>query len=96
MKAGPTCPVVQDPPDPNCTDRAVGNELVVVSRADGTVVESRRTDPEGRTSFTLPAGSYSVLPGNESGYMGAPGPSVVIIRSGAVSRVDFSYDTGIR
>jgi hypothetical protein len=95
LTSGPTCPVVQNPPDPNCDARPVANEVVTVS-AGGVEIARGRTDAQGRIAFALAPGEYTVTGLNESGFMGPPEPATVLIGAEAVVTVDLEYDTGIR
>jgi hypothetical protein len=95
LTSGPTCPVEQNPPDPNCAARPVADEVVTVS-AGGVEVARGRTDAEGKIAFELVPGEYTVSGLNESGLMGPPEPATVLIGAAAVVTVDLEYDTGIR
>ena len=95
LTSGPTCPVEQNPPDPNCAARPVANEVVTVSTG-GTEVARGRTDAQGRIAFGLAPGEYTVTGLNETGFMGPPAPETVLIGAAAVVTLDLEYDTGIR
>ena len=95
LTSGPTCPVVQNPPDPNCDARPVANEVVTVS-AGGAEIARGRTDAQGQIAFDVPPGEYVVTGLNETGLMGPPEPATVLIGADAVVTVDLEYDTGIR
>jgi hypothetical protein len=93
--AGPVCPAVSDPPDPACADRPVeGAELVVVGRNDRTVT-TVHTDANGRTSISLPPGTYTIRPQPVPGLMGTPG-DVPLVVDGFTPELTIGYDTGIR
>ena len=51
--AGPTCPVVQDPPDPGCADRPVAGAVIVVLDEEGREVTRATSDQEGAFTFEL-------------------------------------------
>ncbi len=56
--AGPTCPVVTDPPQSGCGDRPVaGASLVIVDDA-GDEVATATTGDDGRFRLDLPPGTY--------------------------------------
>lgn len=94
VHAGPTCPVVREPPDPNCADRPVADAVMAVRGADGVEVVRVLTDQEGRFILTLPAGAYTLVPQPVTGLVGtAPEQSFVV--PGEVS-LDVAYDTGMR
>ncbi len=93
--AGPTCPVISDPPDPACDDRPVdGAELLVIG-ANGQQVASVRSDAQGRAELRLAEGSYTVLPQPVEGLMGTAA-EVTLVVTASPEAVVISYDTGIR
>jgi carboxypeptidase family protein/Big-like domain-containing protein len=95
--AGPTCPVVTDPPDPSCEDRPVAGARIVVRDADGTEVGVAVTDEDGHFSVSLAEGSYELEPQPVTGLMGTAAPVTIAIRAGEEPEpVMITYDTGIR
>jgi hypothetical protein len=95
--AGPTCPVVRDPPDPACEDRpVVGAEIVAVD-AQGQEIARASSDDEGGFSLALPAGDYQLVPQSVEGLMGTASPQAIVVEEGAhLEPVTIVYDTGIR
>ncbi|TPW14193.1 MAG: hypothetical protein FD127_1578 [Acidimicrobiaceae bacterium] len=93
--AGPTCPVEQTPPDPECADQPVPAAVIVVTRGDGDLVGEVVTDPTGRFTIRMPGGTYTLTPQPVDGLMGTPPPLIVTVDR-AVAGLDFAYDTGIR
>jgi hypothetical protein len=96
VTAGPTCPVVTEPPDPACEDRPVsGAALVVLS--DGSEVARVQSDAEGGFSVQLPPGEYRLVPQPVEGLMGtAPPLDVLLVAGTEPDPVEVVYDTGIR
>jgi hypothetical protein len=95
--AGPTCPVVSDPPDPECADRPVEGAEIIVQRADGEEVARMTTDAEGEALLAVESGSYILVPQPVEGLLGTAAPVEVTVREGAkVDPVTVVYDTGIR
>jgi len=95
--AGPTCPVVTEPPDPACADRPVAGARILVLDAAGSEVAAIVTSDDGSFSVELPAGSYQLVPQAVAGLMGTAPPITVEVRGGAEpGLVTISYDTGIR
>ena len=79
--AGPTCPVVSDPPDPSCGDRPVEGAVVVVRAA----------------SATIAAGTFTLEPQPVDGLLGTPPPMQVTVAEGTdPDPIIIAYDTGIR
>ena len=95
--AGPSCPVLTEPPDPACEDRPVaGAEIVVVDGA-GEVVASATTAADGTFSLEVPAGEYRLVPQPVEGLMGTALPVEIVVAAGLeVGPLEISYDTGIR
>ena len=95
--AGPTCPVEQDPPDPDCAARPVAGAEIVVLDLDGSEIARMTTDADGAFSVDLVAGTYRLVPQPVEGLMLAPDPVEVDLEAGEASNpVDLAYDTGIR
>ena len=95
-KAGPTCPVVTEPPDPGCADRNVAGAPIVVTRADGSgVVAQGTTDARGRIKLTVPPGVYLVGAGDVEGLI-APEALELEVASGGTTETVLHYDTGMR
>lgn len=95
--AGPTCPVVSDPPDPNCDDRPVEGAVVLVIDEGGGEVARMTTDADGTASVMVPPGRYGLVPQPVEGLMGTAAPGDVAVDAGVGGEpVTISYDTGIR
>jgi len=94
VHAGPTCPVVREPPDPACADQPVAGAELVVLDASGREVIRVRTDAEGRFQAELPAGRYMLAPQPVAGLLGTPAPIDFTVP--AEQPLDVAYDTGIR
>lgn len=94
--AGPTCPVVRDPPDPACDDRPVAGAQIVVRDAAGIEVARVTTGEDGRFAMALPPGRYVVAPQAVEGLMGTAATIAVELTEGQNAQITISYDTGIR
>jgi hypothetical protein len=95
--AGPTCPVVSDPPDPDCDDRPVEGAEIIVQDEEGTEVLRMATDAAGTAAVELPPGRYRLVPQPVEGLMGTAPPVTVTVLSGVDAElVTIAYDTGIR
>lgn len=95
--AGPTCPVVSDPPDPDCDDRPVEGAVIVVQDEAGAEVARMATDAAGTAAVELPPGRYVLVPLPVEGLMGTAPPVTVTLVGGADAEpVVIAYDTGIR
>lgn len=97
VSAGPSCPVVRDPPDLACADRPVGGAVLVITDQSGAEVTSVVSDVDGAFGVDLAPGSYRLTPQPVEGLMGTPAPIDFDIDAGqAAVELQVSYDTGIR
>ena len=99
--AGPTCPVVTDPPDPACDDRPVAGARIVVLDVDvdvdGDEVAVAVTGEDGTFSVELAPGSYQLVAQPMEGLLGTPAPvSVMVVDGVNPEPITLVYDTGIR
>jgi len=97
VTAGPTCPVVTDPPDPGCADTPVAGAVLVVNDAAGAEVARTTSLVDGTFSVELAPGAYRLVAQAVEGLMGTPGPIDIQVEAGQpMAEVPISYDTGIR
>ena len=97
VTAGPTCPVVTDPPDPACADRPVAEALLVVTTLEGAEVARATSDAEGRFELSLAPGRYRLVPQPVEGLMGTAARFEFSVELGVpTAELGVSYDTGIR
>ena len=97
VTAGPVCPVITDPPDPDCDDRPVAGAEIVVRDASGEEVATIRSGEDGTFSVAVQAGRYELVPQPVEGLMGTAAAVEVNVRDGvAAEPVEIIYDTGIR
>ena len=94
--AGPTCPVVTDPPQSGCDDRPVSGARLVLVNDAGDEVAAVTSGTDGRFEVELPPGRYELRPGPVDGLMGIAPPMDVTVQIGQPAEVTLSYDTGIR
>ena len=97
VTAGPTCPVVTNPPNPNCADRPVAGAVLVFRDASGVEVARVSSAADGTFSVELSPGAYHLVPQPLHGLMGTPAPiDVGVVAGRPMTEVAVSYDTGIR
>jgi hypothetical protein len=95
--AGPSCPVVTDPPDPDCRDRPVPGAVIVVLDRAGRQVARVTSDADGTFSIELAPGAYRLVPQPVEGLMGTAGEQQISVAAGEpLAEVIVAYDTGIR
>jgi hypothetical protein len=57
---GPTCPVMRDPPDPQCADKPFATHLVITTPDGAGVIKEFSSDADGKFKVNIPAGDYVV------------------------------------
>jgi hypothetical protein len=98
VHAGPVCPV-ERPGDSSCAPRAVDGAVLVIERASGGEVARATSGVDGTFSVHLPPGDYRIVPQPVSGLLGTAQPMTLTVAADGTtspSRIDISYDTGIR
>lgn len=93
---GPSCPVVSDPPDPNCEPQPIVGAEIVVRAPDGTELARGVTDADGRFPMLAPEGTYWLDPQPVDGLMGTAAGVAFRVLAGDETGVTLYYDTGIR
>ena len=96
MQAGPTCPVVSDPPDPACQPRPVASANVVLKSPDGTELGQATSNADGQIAVQAPPGAYFVEPQPVEGLLGTAPAFAYSVVAGETVDIDVEYDTGIR
>jgi hypothetical protein len=96
VTAGPTCPVVTNPPDPACAERPVAGAVLVFTDSRGAEVARVTSAADGTFSVELSPATYHVTAQPVEGLMGTPEPIDVTVEGGAPTEIQLSYDTGIR
>ncbi len=95
VRAGPTCPVAQFPPDPACEDQPVNGAVVVVATEDGAELTRIESNAEGFFHLRLPAGTYLLIPKPYDGLLGTADSQIFVVGDAPVELL-VGYDTGIR
>lgn len=95
VHAGPTCPVLRDPPDPDCADRPVSGAELHIRDASGELVSTVTTSEDGTFVALLPPGTYTLEPQPVDGLTGTAAPHTFAVGTRIVE-LDVAYDTGIR
>lgn len=97
VTAGPSCPVVTEPPQSRCAERPVAGAVILVQDADGRQVARLVSQSDGTISASLPPGHYRIVPQPVQGLMGtAPAERLTIHAGDPVDDLAIIYDTGIR
>jgi len=93
--AGPTCPVVTEPPQPGCDERPVAAAVILVVSGDGNEVASLTSGPDGTFRVSLAPGRYRLEPRPVEGLMGTA-PEQAFTVGDTDPKLVVAYDTGIR
>jgi hypothetical protein len=97
VTAGPTCPVVTNPPDPACAERPVAGAVLLISDRNGREVGRVTAGEDGGFTLQLAPGAYRLVPQPVEGLMGTAAPIDFDVEAGQpMTEVQVSYDTGIR
>jgi Carboxypeptidase regulatory-like domain len=97
VTAGPTCPVVTNPPDPACAERPVPGAVLVVTTTAGEEVARATSGADGTFRLALDPGSYRLVAQPVDGLMGTPAPlDLEVVGGEPINDLQVSYDTGIR
>ncbi|MCR4328393.1 MAG: hypothetical protein NUV53_02635 [Patescibacteria group bacterium] len=94
---GPMCPVMRNPPDPNCADKGYETTVQIIEKnsSKSSLFSSVETGKEGGYRAMLPPGEFSV-----QAIGGQPFPycemKKISIGPDEMVKADLSCDTGIR
>jgi hypothetical protein len=94
---GPVCPVMMDPPDPQCADKPYATSLDVTTIDGSRVIKQFSSDGNGRFNIEIPPGQYvvrSAATANILPYCQSNGTFTVGANDS--TEVTISCDTGIR
>lgn len=94
---GPTCPVVTDPPDPECADKPYKTQLVVTTVDQSHVIKEFSSDENGEFYVDVPPGKYAIRSAAASNvlpYCSSDSTIIVDVNEGVEATV--FCDTGIR
>lgn len=95
VTAGPTCPVMQNPPDPQCADKPLQTLVAVFRTVDAVhAIALLQSKADGTFEVSLPPGDYVVGAG-ESNLPRCPQTPATVGPTGYTD-ISISCDTGIR
>ncbi len=93
---GPSCPVMRNPPDPQCTDKPYQTSVSVSHSSSPTkVFATAESASDGTFKLSLPPGDYIVSAGGNKSLPRCSNVSATVESSGYIE-VQISCDTGIR
>lgn len=92
---GPTCPVMRDPPDPQCADKPFATTILVYRTGSNTVMATGKSTANGTFEISLPSGTYTLAVRGGTVLPRCSPVDAVVGQSGYVT-ANISCDTGIR
>lgn len=92
---GPTCPVVREPPDPDCADRPYATDVLLYRAGESAPLAFTKSDVQGRFEFAIPPGEY-IVQGVGERPLPSCGETSMTVAPGVFTAVTLSCDTGIR
>ena len=92
---GPTCPVMRDPPDPNCADRGYSTKISVFRASDNNLIATTKSDAQGAFEVSLPAGDY-VISATGGQMLPRCSPVTITVSTNNYVSAPIQCDTGIR
>jgi hypothetical protein len=94
---GPICPVMREPPEPNCADKAYQTtvQVILLNSPRSSSFATVETDKEGKYTVMLPPGEYGLQPIGNSPFPRCETKNVVI-EPKKILEADLLCDTGIR
>ena len=95
VSLGPTCPVMRDPPDPQCSDKPYETTIQVYRTGSGLVFATGKSDANGAFEISLSPGTYTIAASGGTVLPRCSPAEAVVGQSGYVT-VNISCDTGIR
>jgi len=94
---GPTCPVIKDPPDPNCADKPYATKLVVTTSDQSRVIKEFQSDDNGKFIVQVSPGEYAIRSAAAANILPYCSSSENIkVNASAYSETTVHCDTGIR
>lgn len=94
---GPTCPVMRDPPDPECADKPYATALVVTTSDQALVIKELRSEETGKFSVQVAPGEYAIRSAAASNILPYCSSSGTIkVNASVYTETTVYCDTGIR
>ncbi|SRR5258708_1071339 len=93
---GPTCPVMRNPPDPQCAEKPYQTQFVLTTPDQSQVIKEFSSDTQGKFSVDVPAGAYFIRSAPGAKILPRCSNASVTVTSNTYANVIVSCDTGIR
>ncbi len=93
---GPVCPVVKDPPEPECADKPYAAKLAVTASDQARVITEFSSDANGRFRVALAPGEYAIRSAAAANILPYCSRDTVKVEANKFTDIVVSCDTGIR
>jgi hypothetical protein len=94
---GPTCPVIQDPPDPECADRPYETELALTSADESRIIKKFRSAADGTFHIEVPPGEYVIRSASVTNtFPVCRSDGTILVSVNGYAEITVYCDTGIR
>ncbi len=93
---GPTCPVMRDPPDPQCADKPYATQLVLTNADGSRVIKTFASDAEGKFRIDIKPGMYAIRTAAAANLLPYCQSQPFELKVNDSVEVAVSCDTGIR
>jgi hypothetical protein len=93
---GPTCPVVMDPPDPQCADKPYQTSLAITTVDGARVLKEFSSREDGTFSVEMPPGEYAIRSAAVANILPYCQSAPFTLAVNGYVEVAVSCDTGIR
>jgi hypothetical protein len=94
IMAGPTCPVMQNQPQPGCEDKPLATTVTISRAGQSQVFATAKSDVRGAFELSLPPGNYVVSAGENT--LPRCNPVSATVGPSSYTSVSVECDTGIR
>ncbi len=93
---GPICPVMRDPPDPECNDKLFETTLALATEDGSKIIKTFSSDKQGLFKVTASPGRYTIVSGDKTKVFPHCGSEVIEVKKEQFTETNVSCDTGIR
>jgi hypothetical protein len=93
---GPTCPVVQDPPQEECADKPYETTLVLTTPDGAETIKTFSSNAEGRFTVDANPGTYVIRSAAAANVLPYCSSNSFTLIAGGYAEIVVSCDTGIR
>lgn len=93
---GPTCPVMRDPPDPQCADKPYKTNLVLTTADQARVITTFSSDSNGKFEVKIEPGEYAIRSAAAANILPYCSHDKFKVEANKFTSMTIQCDTGIR